>query len=151
MTTVTAVEHWHNRDSQIGATARAQAKRTLARHAITIDNRTRDNPAAIETILRANPKYAALSFIACVETAAKNWEIGNNSGDSRKLEESLRYCDRFQNAAEVVAALFGCTLSWPGLYPVLKDAGGAEHDGSSDMRSVFRAFTGNLPAEASPD
>lgn len=59
--------------------------------------------------------------------AAKDWEDGNNSGDSDSLRKKEDSCDRLRGEAEAMLAPLGIKVSYPGLYPLFEVNGFDEH------------------------
>lgn len=55
-----------------------------------------------------------------IRARVRAWTRGNNSGDAAVYERCERQAEKHQREAEIIAARYGCRLSWPGLYPVLE-------------------------------
>lgn len=49
--------------------------------------------------------------------SAKAWEVGNNSGDPRVLEQQSAREQRLAGEGEAMLAPLGIKCDWPGLYP----------------------------------
>lgn len=92
-------------------------------------------------------------FVSKCRQSKAAWERGNNSGDPAKLAEGERLSNIHGTSAELIAALYGCRCTWPGLWPVLERAAGdqtfAEYS-TSDAGRVARFFAEAQAAKVRP-
>ena len=106
---------------QYKAQYRATMKRFLRRAGVKFGDANNVPTEALETLVKDNAVKHSRELIETVEDfhkgGAKDWEIGNNSGNSTLLNKGNAACDRKRYGADKMLALLGISTSYPGLYP----------------------------------
>lgn len=75
----------------------------------------------IKEIAKVAPAVVAEEISRTFGYAAKAWERGNNSGNSKTMGREEKRCDRLRDRAERLLALWNVKVTYPGLYPVFED------------------------------
>jgi hypothetical protein len=116
------------------ATYRVLLKRVIRATGLQAPNDKAFNTSATELLeeqfkklAKELPRTVAKAIADRFEWADREWERGNNSGDSDTLTKAEIECDRLRGIGERAMALFGVTCSYPGLYPCFHRDGFTEY------------------------
>ena len=68
----------------------------------------------------AHPWACTVGIEWTIESSARAWTRGNNSGDSDTLAREEANCARLRSHVETLMAAIGVAMDWPGLYPTYR-------------------------------
>ncbi len=120
------------------AGARALIKRAMRRSGLDIEPDTSPDLLASWARQPSSAPEIARGLMGQFERAADKWVEGNNSGDARRLEACNDECDNLRDQAEIVCAVLGLRVDYPGLYPTFMREHGTYYFSLNDIIRAIR-------------